>query len=413
LQGGKSQNLLWSVTECPYQVAIPAELLVEIRGAVVEAYYSVPRGGVEIGGVFFGTVDENSLHIQAYRPIRCQYLYGPAFKLSGEDKLGLPSILNLPGSDAELAGLTAVGWYHSHNRSEIFLSAEDLQLYREFFPERWQIALVLRPAHLQPTRAGFFFRDLLGGIKSDAPVQGLVLEPPDFGFTRVEPETAYAFAQTAVANTVASDVPVESAAALSPAIEIVETPRAKPDHEPPPLFGLLSPDMPERETRGRRNPFEQLPRDLVPPRTETNGRSLERVVPEPLSVRLERRSRGSERRAVKREPADGLFAYYWDGGAPRRQRIRDISLQGSYVETDFPWMRGTLLLVTLQIGSGDGSEPGPADTIMVPAEIVRTSRDGMGLKFLIPSDDEMRKFLEFLARWNPATAQQLLGKTGS
>ncbi len=169
----KSQTLLWMVPECPYRVTIPEQVLNEIRLAVVEAFYSVPRGGVEVGGVFFGIAQGNSLHIQTFRPVTCQYATGPSFKLSINDQLALSGVLDLPDSDPELAGLTVLGWYHSHTRSEIFLSQDDLELYREFFPERWQIALVLRPANLQPTRAGIFFRDRGGAIKADAPVRSL------------------------------------------------------------------------------------------------------------------------------------------------------------------------------------------------------------------------------------------------
>ena len=136
MQEVESQTLRWTAPEFAYQVTIPATVLDEIRFQVVEAYRSVPRGGVEVGGVFFGISLRDSLHIQTHRHIHCQYLTGPSFKLSSEDKLGLSAVLNLPASDPKLAGLTAIGWYHSHTRSEIFLSTEDLQLHHEFFPQR-------------------------------------------------------------------------------------------------------------------------------------------------------------------------------------------------------------------------------------------------------------------------------------
>ena len=36
-----------------------------------------------------------------------------------------------------------MGWYHSHTRSEIFLSDADLEIHNRYFPEPWQVALVL------------------------------------------------------------------------------------------------------------------------------------------------------------------------------------------------------------------------------------------------------------------------------
>ena len=71
----------------------------------------------------------------------------------------------------------SLGWYHSHTRSEIFLSAEDLEIHNRFFPEPWQFALVLKPHTFQPMRAGFFFREQDGSIHSAAAYQEFVVEP--------------------------------------------------------------------------------------------------------------------------------------------------------------------------------------------------------------------------------------------
>jgi hypothetical protein len=190
LEEAKPQILLWAVPECPCRVTIAAPVINEIRILAVEAFYSVPRGGVEIGGVFFGMREPDALHIRAHRPIPCQYSTGPSFTLSVKDQLGLSGLLDEAPADPALDGMIPLGWYHSHTRSELFLSAADLQLYSEFFPERWQVALVLKPTNLQPTRAGFFFRDRFGAVKSDAPVQEFKLEPPGFGLEALDQDPA-------------------------------------------------------------------------------------------------------------------------------------------------------------------------------------------------------------------------------
>jgi proteasome lid subunit RPN8/RPN11 len=172
-------------------------LLNDIRILAVEAFYSVPRGGVEIGGVFFGAREADAIHIQAQRPIRCQYATGPSFTLSVDDQLGLSGLLEKAPADPDLAGMTPLGWYHSHTRSELFLSPSDLQLYSDFFHERWQIAMVLRPANLQATKAGIFFRERSGTLKSDAPLQEFRLEPPTFGLTLLDSQDAAKVAKQA------------------------------------------------------------------------------------------------------------------------------------------------------------------------------------------------------------------------
>jgi proteasome lid subunit RPN8/RPN11 len=52
-----------------------------------------------------------------------------------------------------------VGWYHTHPRMGVFLSAYDTWLHRNFFPEQYQVALVVEPLSLT---GGFFIRELDG-----------------------------------------------------------------------------------------------------------------------------------------------------------------------------------------------------------------------------------------------------------
>jgi len=48
-----------------------------------------------------------------------------------------------------------VGWFHTHPRMGIFLSAYDTWLHNHFFPEIWQVALVIEPFS---NTGGFFIR---------------------------------------------------------------------------------------------------------------------------------------------------------------------------------------------------------------------------------------------------------------
>jgi proteasome lid subunit RPN8/RPN11 len=53
------------------------------------------------------------------------------------------------------SGKRIVGWYHTHPRMGIFLSHYDTWLHNNFFPEPWQVALVVEP---HSSVAGFFIR---------------------------------------------------------------------------------------------------------------------------------------------------------------------------------------------------------------------------------------------------------------
>ena len=47
--GTDSTTLTWSVPECPFTIESSARVLDDIRLAVTDAFFSLPRGGAEIG----------------------------------------------------------------------------------------------------------------------------------------------------------------------------------------------------------------------------------------------------------------------------------------------------------------------------------------------------------------------------
>lgn len=164
----------WSVPECPFRIAYSPNVFEEIRLAVVDAFCSFPRGGAEIGGVLLGQWQPGRLLITAYAPVECEHALGPSFALSANDEFRLRELI--AQAPVEFPGLVPVGWYHSHTRSEIFLSEADLRIHDRFFREPWQVALVLKPHMMQPTRAGFFFREANGAIHSEAAYQEFLIE---------------------------------------------------------------------------------------------------------------------------------------------------------------------------------------------------------------------------------------------
>jgi hypothetical protein len=121
----------------------------------MDAFFAIPRGGLEIGGVLFGQYREGSLRIEAFRMLECEHATGPSFTLSEADRVRLRDLLD----SAVAEGLLPVGWFRSRTRSEISLSDGDIVLNNKYFGEPWQVVLVLRPEVTRPMRAGFFFRE--------------------------------------------------------------------------------------------------------------------------------------------------------------------------------------------------------------------------------------------------------------
>ncbi len=168
-----TETTTWSTPECPFVIEYSARAVDDIRLGVVDAFFSLPRGGAEIGGILLGKWEEGRLTISDYAALDCEHAFGPSFALSPRDESKLADLIK--SADADDA--RPVGWYHSHTRSEIFLSDADIEIHRRFFPEPWQVALVIKPHTFQPARAGFFFLENDGSIHGEASYTEIILDP--------------------------------------------------------------------------------------------------------------------------------------------------------------------------------------------------------------------------------------------
>ena len=177
---------VWEVPGHSVRIEYSDAVMQQIRMEAVEGFHRVPHGGVETGGILFGTHQGDLVRVLAWRPIACEYATGPSFTLSEKDQAALEETLRSSSADAELAGLEPAGWYHSHTRSEIFLSDLDLEFFQRYFPQAWQVALVVRPASFAPTRAGFFFRETDGGIHAEKSYAEFQLTPSRLAEPRAE-----------------------------------------------------------------------------------------------------------------------------------------------------------------------------------------------------------------------------------
>jgi len=168
---------VWQADDCAVRIAYSRAVMEELSLAATDGFNRLAHGGVEIGGVLFGVRDPDAVKILAHRALACEYAFGPSWMLSDNDRCALEDLLASPNTDSNLSGMQPVGWYISHTRSEIVLSERDLQLFQQYFPELWQIALVLRPHRFDPVRAGFFFRDPDGSMQAAFSQHEFVIEP--------------------------------------------------------------------------------------------------------------------------------------------------------------------------------------------------------------------------------------------
>jgi proteasome lid subunit RPN8/RPN11 len=166
----------WTTPECPFAIDYSLRTLDDIRLAVTDAFFSLPRGGAEIGGILLGRQEQGLVTVLDAVAMSCEHAFGPSFELSPRDHEKLAELVAASDRNPN-TNTKVVGWYHSHTRSEIFLSDADLEIHKRFFPEPWQVALVVKPHTFHPMRAGFFFREKDGAIHAAAPYREFALDP--------------------------------------------------------------------------------------------------------------------------------------------------------------------------------------------------------------------------------------------
>ena len=167
----------WHPTQSPLAIEYTRSVLDEVRDQAVAGYRRLSRGGVEVGGILYGTRDTGKVRILATQPIACEYKSGPSFLLSEKDKHRLLDQLTGSESVPELQGLVVVGWYVAHPRNAVALTDGDLDIFNEFFPAIWNVALVLKPND-QSIRCGFFVREARGSLNIEQSYQEFELALP-------------------------------------------------------------------------------------------------------------------------------------------------------------------------------------------------------------------------------------------
>src|ERR1035437_10425517 len=101
----------WSVVESPITIEYSLIAIEEIRHAVAEGFQRLSRGGIEVGGILYGTREGRAGRVLAMRPIACEHARGPAFLLSDKDRIVLNQQLASDAEDQHLGGVIAVGWF--------------------------------------------------------------------------------------------------------------------------------------------------------------------------------------------------------------------------------------------------------------------------------------------------------------
>lgn len=172
-----SEAVRWAPAGSLVQVEYTLGLMAQIRDHVIVGFHRLAKRGIECGGILYGRREGTRIFIEQIREIRCEYKLGPSFVLSDSDRFRLAH--QLQDGEPELAGLVPVGLYVSHTKDDLRATERDLTVYDAYFPEIWQVLLILRPSRQGSVRAGFFVREAGGRLNSDQSYEEFELDPPD------------------------------------------------------------------------------------------------------------------------------------------------------------------------------------------------------------------------------------------
>jgi hypothetical protein len=206
---------LWEEPESGKKIYLNLATVDRLQLEVLRGMDGGRSNHAEVGGILIGRTEldgERTITlIEDFAPVPCAYRGGPFYRLTEKDAVKFEGVLARCSSDPR--GLSVVGYYRSHNRDDLCLSSDDLNLIHRYFSEPDKVFLLVKTLPSKACTAGFFFWED-GHIQSEF----TYLEVP-FG-----PVKSYSITEPARPAAVKIDAPLRQvAASLSKKVPTVES----------------------------------------------------------------------------------------------------------------------------------------------------------------------------------------------
>jgi hypothetical protein len=125
---------------------------------ILRAFHLLSRPGKEVGGILLGRTEFTGgrilTFVEDFKPVACAHLNGPSFALTDGETANFEAAL---ARERACSKYFVVGYYRSHNRPGLSLSADDLRLIQRYFPGSENLFLLIRTLPNRTCTAGFFF----------------------------------------------------------------------------------------------------------------------------------------------------------------------------------------------------------------------------------------------------------------
>jgi hypothetical protein len=147
----------WNAPDQLIAISLNINLIDRLALAVMEAFKSIPKRGLEVGGLLLGRVESDNGQlcvIEDHEFLHSEHLHGPSFSLSPSDREQLAS-LAAQWSPQTNPGFHLVGLFRSDTRLDHRFDEQDATLARELLPEGSGVFLLIKPCTGGLTKATF------------------------------------------------------------------------------------------------------------------------------------------------------------------------------------------------------------------------------------------------------------------
>jgi proteasome lid subunit RPN8/RPN11 len=150
---------LWEEPERGKRIYLKLAAVDHLQLEALRGIDGFPSDEVEVGGILIGRTEidrERAITlIDDFAPVPCSYHNGPLYRLSEKEAVKFETVMKRCSSDPR--GLSVVGYYRSHNRDNLYLSSDDLNLIQKYFSEPEKVFLLIKTLPSRACTAGFFF----------------------------------------------------------------------------------------------------------------------------------------------------------------------------------------------------------------------------------------------------------------
>lgn len=168
---------VWTAPEVPLLIEYPLDIMEDLRALLCDELHRLSRGGGDVAGVLFGVSRGAAIRVMTWRAISRQTTEEQSPRMSRHDRAEMVRVLGMAASDPAMQGYEPLGWFVSHADGGTGLTSADIDLFENFFPNSWQVTLLLRRGPGGTARAGFFVREQDGSLRPDASYRELFVQP--------------------------------------------------------------------------------------------------------------------------------------------------------------------------------------------------------------------------------------------